>query len=512
MAGREDCTISVLATLKKRKKIIWDRLGYHPSKEQEAFHDSEERDRLVAGGIQGGKSYSAAMEYVGTFYDGNGLCWLVGNDYKATRAEYKYIWESFQRLGILDNYTESISPGHIVALGGAINVYTKSAKDPRKLMAEAPGLIIMCEPAQQDFEIYWKCRERLAASRGKLIMPGTFEGSLGWFPELWELGQHPNEDGLRSFSIPTWSNLARFPGGRNDPEIIRQERRFPPDLFQERFGAVPCPPSGRVFTEFRSSIHVRDITDAIYPGATVLSQYTRSDGKIQKFYWDPLNDVYITNDPGYGGAYSLHAVQIMADTAYVIDEIYERDLVTQEIIDIAQRRPWWKKVNPVGIIDIWYGKQHHAQPSVIETWRTRAGIEMVGNKIGVEDGIERMKACLKPHPVTKKPQIFIAPHCTGVISEFGGCPNPFTGRPAVWSRRKDSAGNILEGKPEDRNNHGITDLIYFLVDKFGELTPAWGEKYEHTNYLEIVTGNVLTEHHAGTRRHQESYLEANYGR
>ncbi len=64
-------------------------------------------------------------------------------------------------------------------------------------------------------------------------------------------------------------------------------------------------------------------------------------------------------DPGYAGAYSIVAVQIIDDVIHVIDEVYERGLVTEEMIQLCQSKPWWQDVQ-FGVIDV-AGYQHHKQ-------------------------------------------------------------------------------------------------------------------------------------------------------
>jgi hypothetical protein len=259
-------------------------------------------------------------------------------------------------------------------------------------------------------------------------MTGTFEGSLGWYPEKFKEGQVPSND-FASFSIPTWSNLAIFPGGRQDPEILKLEREYPEEMFQERFGGVPCPPAGLVFKEFRTIHHVRETTIADGP-------------------------VYLWIDPGYAGAYAVEVVQIIGDHVFVVDEIYEQKLVTSEIIQIANKRPWWKQVQS-GVIDI-AAKQHQAMPAVLSS-----------DKVGIVEGIERYHTFLNVNPLTNEPQITIDPKCKGLISEHGGCPNPFTGQSQTYRYKMDKEGMVIGEDPEDKNNHAIKAIIYGLVDRFG---------------------------------------------
>ena len=120
----------------------------------------------------------------------------------------------------------------------------------------------------------------------------------------------------------------------------------------ERIAGEVVPPKGLVSTEFRADLHVRDV------------QY------------DPDYPVHMAEDPGYG-AHSAHALifyQNIDRQIRVFDEIYERGLITQEIIRLAQRLPLWKGDKYL-VSDPHYKDQHHSNHSVSDIWRIEAGIE-----------------------------------------------------------------------------------------------------------------------------------------
>jgi len=418
------------------KEFIFDLLGYNPSVEQWWIHQDEHRQRLVAGGERSGKSFLGVNDLFGSMY-GMELIWLFGADYSETSQEYLYCIDAAAKLGILKFASKNYNPGEIILSTGTI-IRTVSGTDITKIGREAPDFILVCEAAKIDYEAYLRLNARLAQKRGDLLMTGTFEGSVGWYPQMYALGQTPNED-IKSFSLPTWTNLAVFPQGREDPEILRQERLLPSDLFQERFAGVPCPPAGLVFDEFRINHHVREI--------------------------EPDGAVYLAVDPGYAGAYAVEAVQITGDRVEAIDEVYEQGLTTQQVIKICQMRPWWSRVEG-GAIDI-AARQHQAMPAVAEVWLKEAEIHLRSRKVRIVEGIERMRTFLKINPLTNQPNIFFDPRCKGIISEFGGGPNPFTGQQAVYRYRMGRESEIVSEEPEDKNNHGIKAMIYFLVDRFG---------------------------------------------
>lgn len=438
---------TVLTKRRKDKELLFGLLGYKPSPEQWEIHLDPHRIRLVAGGEGGGKSIVGARDLLGSVAADTGkLYWLFGADYDETSQEYFYLVEDFTELGILKSATKDHNPGKIV-LAPPFNTIIKtiSGTDPMKIGKEAPDGVLVCEAAKIDFVSYLRLQARIARARGWLLMTGTFEGSLGWYVDLFQQWQIPTEDS-RSFSLPSWTNTALYEGGREDKEIKRLEALLPKELFDERFGGIPCPPMGLVFKEFKMPHHVREL-DIV-----------------------PDEPIYLYIDPGFAGAYAVLAVQIISDVPYIVDEVYEQGLTTQEIILVCKQKWWWKQVSPRGVVDI-AALQHHAMPAVAEVWASSgedgAGIHLSSNKVGIIEGIDRLRTFLKVNPLTNQPNIFISTRCKGLISEFGGAPNPFTEQQAVYRYKVGKEGEVVGEKPEDKNNHAIKALIYGLVDRFG---------------------------------------------
>jgi hypothetical protein len=420
---------------------IYDKVGFAPTEAQTPILDSKKRFILVAGGEQAGKSMIASKFLLARFLDINdaGLYWLVAADYERTRAEFEYLVDDFSRLGVLAEASKRVDPGKIVLADGT-RIETKSAKDPRTLAMRAPDGIIGCEASQLDLETFYRMRGRCAPKRGWLFLSGTFEGSLGWYPQMHTAWSIPTED-EESFSLPSYTNLHLYPEGINDPEIQRLKRDASDDFFLERIQGIPSPPQGLVFPEFRPNLHVGDVT------------------------WDVGTPIHIWMDPGYAGAYAVVVVQIQDDVIHVIDEVYERGLVTGEMIQICQQRPWWKDVQ-YGVIDV-AGYQHQAMAAPAEIWVKETGLYMNSQKVMINDGTERLKSFLKIDPVTNRSKVVINPKCTGILSEFGAAPNPFDGQTRAYRWKTDRDGNIVGNMPEDKNNHGIKALIYGIVDNYG---------------------------------------------
>ena len=423
--------------------VLYDKVDFVPTELQSPILNSRKRFILVAGGEQAGKSMVASKYLLGRFLetDGAGLFWLVAADYERTRAEFEYLVEDFGNLGLLKEASKRVDPGRII-LADDTRIETKSAKDPRTLAMRAPNGIVGCEASQLDLETFNRLRGRCAPKRGWMFLSGTFEGSLGWYPQMFQSWQHSSNKDEQSFSLPSYSNQYLYPGGRDDPEILALERASSDDFFMERIEGIPSPPSGMVFTEIRPDIHVQDVK------------------------YEPDVPVHIWIDPGYAEAYACEIVQIVNDQVRVIDEIYERDLVTDDMIDIAQSRPWWRDAR-FGVIDV-AGFQHQAMAAPAERWMDRTGIYFDSQKIRINEGTERLKSFLKTDPVDQRePRIVFNPDCTGILSEFGVMPNPFDGQTRAYRWKMDRDGNIVGETPQDQYNHGVKAVIYGLINRYG---------------------------------------------
>jgi len=423
-------------------EYLFSKLDFNPTEKQKPILESRKRFILVAGGEQAGKSMVASKYLVSRFLetDEPGLYWLVAADYERTKAEFEYLIQDFATLGILAEASKRVDPGRIVLADGT-RIETKSAKDPRTLAMRAPNGIIGCEASQLDLDSFHRMRGRCAPKRGWLFLAGTFEGSLGWYPQLFQTWQHPTED-EQSFSLPSYSNNHLYPGGKSDPEILRLKSMASDDFFMERIEGIPSPPQGLVFGEFRADLHIT-------PDAE----------------WSVGDPVQLWIDPGYAGAYAVEVVQEINGQVNVIDEIYEQGLITSEIIQIAQSRPWWKDVVG-GVIDI-AGYQHQAMSAPAEIWLQETGVYLAAQKIRINEGSERLKSFLKPDPISNAPKIVFNPTCKGILSEFGAIPSPMDGQTHAYRWRMDRDGNIVGDTPEDKNNHGVKAVVYGLVDKFG---------------------------------------------
>ena len=442
-----------------RTEYLLDAVHCRLTAAQAAILPHPARYQLVTGGDQAGKSMLASKKFLQELvpditraraagYPFPLIYWLVAADYDRTDQEFNYIKNDMAVLGLLHDASKRVDPGFIEISGGPPGrpvvaiVRTKSAKDYRTLAKEAPMGIIGCEASQLELDAYLRLVGRTAPHRAWLFMTGTMESSLGWYPQLrqtWATGQKDKQ----SFSLPSYSNHYLYPGGREDPEILKQKAETPDDFFMERIEGIPCPPRGLVLPEFQSDLHVSQ--DCVYvPGEPVSVWY----------------------DPGYDHAAALEAVQHIGGQVRVFAEIYEQGLTVDQVIDRAIVQPWWTDVRH-GVIDV-AGTYHGGQQTpVSEVWLAKTGLFMASQKVGINDGTARFKSFLKLDAATHQPRIVFSPECKGIISELGGCVNPIDHQMHVYRWDTDNSGNTVGKVPRDRWNDAVKAIVYGLVDRFG---------------------------------------------
>lgn len=412
--------------------------GFTPNADQLAILSSQERIKLITGGERSGKSYITAAEgYIWLWQLGTGdILWIVGPDYEQARPEFTYLRDMLERAGLLHATahvaTPRIGPWSMYTRPGAY-IVTKSSTDPQTLAGVPPAGVLMVECAQHSNEAFFRLMGRVAQKRAPLLMSGTFESSLGWLPPLWRRWRAENEDGAKSFSLPSWTNTAVYPGGRNDTEIKRLESIYPPDYFMERLGGAPCPPSRLVFREFDPDKHVR-----------------LSAG------FDPTKKVQLWIDPGYAHHYAILAVQVYSDPQRVVifDEIAEKGKLARELIDSAKARPWWKNVS-VLIMDK-ASKQHLGSESQAEMWIQATGKRAVMGLVPIQDGILRHKTFLMVDPMTEQPKLIIHPRCKHLIWEY-----------ANYMYAKDAEERPTSEVPQAIHDDCLKAVAYGLVANFG---------------------------------------------
>lgn len=278
-----------------------------------------------------------------------------------------------------------------------------------------------------------------------IVVHNTLEKTQQWWKEWQLIGNRPNELGIKSYVIPSWSNRIEFPGGREDPEIKQWWASLAltdPDLPLERLAAISRPLRERVVSE-ATEAHILEM-------------------EIPE---DARHEVWI--DPGYASAYAVVFVALWERNGkpffYCYDELYEQRQNTEQIIALCRRKPTWPKIDPgEGVIDIASKGHRDATQSALEIWEKKTEINF-SKKFWHEDRQrERLQNCFRTN------QIALNPRCRGFIAELG-LGEPVFPEMHPWKYSTDRDGRIRSEKPIDRWNHSVKAAAYGLLHHLGQV-------------------------------------------
>lgn len=458
------------------RELCWEAAGYLPTEGefpiygvegelittsygQKEVMDATERLILMAGGVRAGKSKTISMKAIEHTIIKDGLMWIVGPNYADATAEWGYMFEPLHKLGFVERYTTPERGPRMFKTAWGFRVETKSSDDLAALSSFAPHVLLGVEMGRQAEGAFDKLVERALEHNATVLMSGTFEGALSWYPQKWQRWQAPNAEGGRSFSLPSWSNTHRFSGGRADPKIINLENSLnDPELFLERVAAVPYKPQGLVFRIFSPKVHVQSLDfDSKLPVELAIDPGTRA--------YVVLAVQRETLPASFGMVRHFKSGLLVPKTRIrVIDEVYALEAIAEEVIERCAGRPWFKAVKG-GVIDVAGRQRQQGAKSQVQVWMDEAGISLRANYVPIAESIATVRRRLRPDPVGKAPLLLfsnrlsdrvVGGRATGTIAEMG-----------LYRWRDYNEGASESNSPIDANNHALKALGYYLYDQFG---------------------------------------------
>lgn len=429
----------------EHKQLIFEAIGYDPHEGQQAAHACPARIILAAGAERGGKSRFASGEGTCAALYPNMRVAIAGGDYDETHPEMRYILRDLRRLDAIAR-TGASTPKQ-----GKWEVRTKTGSyvetvSLRDGAGELTGrgmpydLVLLVEAGRiRDLMgAFIAAMGRVSETRGRIVMAGTLWDDWGAYADLYRAFEGENVYGGRLFRFPAWMNTKVFPGGEQNPEILRLKGILPLAEFARRVGAELVASPARLYPEFTAE-HIRKID------------------------WDPEGVIDVTIDPGYfPSKYAVLAVQPTVDDLgreciHVIDELWINHCTHHEVIDIVKRRLWWHQVRRV------YGghetKQHPSAKSTAEVWRSLAGKPFqIVPKTTQWTKINRVKTFLKD-PGDDAIRLYIDVKCVGLAEEFRS-----------WKRKTDAHGEVASDAPEDKGSDALDALGNYVFARFGAVT------------------------------------------
>lgn len=442
---------------------LWEALFWKdsvPSEEQQdvidAFRNGARRI-MVTGGERAGKSMVTAF-LAGTRMGPPDitneeswksappkLFWLVAPTYLPARVEFKYIRDALHAGGFIiqESMQENSNQPWSLTTAWNVRIETKTSYDETKLASFSIHGAIMCEAGAQDYNVLNKLYGRVSETRGFVILSGTLENNYPWYEKLYAKWQAPNPDEGVSFSIPSWANRAIYPEGRNDKEIKLLEASTPTDWFQRRYAGIPVKPEGLVIPEFDFALHVKSLERV-------------EDVPVQ-----------LAIDPGKN-AYAVLFVQHIGAITYVLDAVYTRGLIVQDVLPLVMGNPLWRYVDKTpaaNIIDI-AGTQAPGSKSQVDIWREATGLILGSRHWHLKDTIAAVRFRARKDPVMGMPLLFFSDKMkTGYAPD--GTALEFLSEFELWRWPKYNLNSTERAVPIDNNNHGIKALGYKLLAVYG---------------------------------------------
>jgi len=429
-----------------QKKIVFEALDYDPYPEQWPFHFSNKDVIQVVGAEGSGKSQIASNEMTACiFRKRTKLIYLIGETYVNPRKEFEYLRDNLLRLGAVKQDDISFPKN------GKCSLVTFSGCKIETLSAQEGASAVIATGEQADiyclteagiigsYGMFTACVRRATRNQGRVILVGTLTDNFGWYASLVDELRVPNNIFRgETFSLPAWINKSLYPGGKDDPEILRLKEILTDDEFNRTIAAERSIPPALIFGNDFS--------------------YSKN---VQPCLYNPSLPVTLSFDPGYSvSAYSVGAFQFPRndngdEEIWQIDELYLHGHTHKMVCDIVKSLKWWTNVDRV-VSDI-AARQHQAAESGEEVWRFETGRYVHNQSVGVMDGIDAHKSHLY--------HLKHDPSCKHTLNEY-----------RLYRRPTDRDGNPTSDKPLDRDNHAMKMIAYMLVDRYGFVSKSYNRE------------------------------------
>lgn len=478
---------------------------------QAAAIKSKSRFMVCSGGWRGGKSFVGALAlYLDSLWRAqvrkvtDDLYGVVADSYLLGQEEMRHLDRLLVEGGVVHNFHTPVNQSwRITFPHKAAEFVSLTAGDAAKIASRPYRALVGAEAAQMSEEAYTNMVGRVSETRGWCKWTGTFENEYKgyWFRQKCIDWANPDQMG-EWISLPSWENLAVYPGGREDSEILARELTMPPDTFSEKYAGIPVKRSDLVLKQAERSIHVK------------------SRFPMRGTSFDPEVPVFLFSDPGTAHAYSVLAVQAVegknphedpdpenrtamklhyllapkrrrAQTLWVIDAVYRWGRTAVEIMDECAARPWAANVSQA-VMDFAARQRRAEGEPIIEQWqrgwkaRTGHPLYVHAEQVPLLAGYDiHRRALLNAWPeeaaarrwnhdkrltrVTDPygPRLMFDPVAAAPF--FGGVVDgrSYLGEYNLHRERHDSKGTVVADEPIDTDNDGIKALNYGCYFYFG---------------------------------------------
>jgi hypothetical protein len=428
------------------KAKYFAKIGYQPHPKQMLFHHSEARFKIPVCGRRFGKTYMCAKDIEPTLMTPNKRIWICAPTYDLGEKEFRVIWQDMivkLQLGKERQVKKAFNKKNgdmYIEFPWGTRIEVRSADRPETLVGDGLDHVIMSEAAKHSKETWDRyIRPALADKRGTATFGTTPEGQ-NWIHDLWQLGRNPLFEEYASWRFPSWDNPNVYPGGRNDPEILLQERTMPYEWFQQEIAADFTSFMGKIYSEWDETVHVKPCA------------------------YNPAWKNYIAFDWGFVNPMAAVEFQVdPMDRVHIWRLHYKAHTRLEIFLEELRSRP-----QPPGYkINLCFGDA--ADPEAVATVCAKFGpcIADPKSKDNWREGIDLVKQFLRTQVTgtadeygtpTEEPWLVVDPSCGDIIREFNN-----------YRAASASTGNKPRNPREDAqkyDDHALDALRYGLMHIF----------------------------------------------
>lgn len=317
----------------ERQEAMYWQLDYVPSPGQEEFHRSTCRVKVACAGARFGKSWMAARDLLPVVLSPGTNTWILGPTYDLAEKEWRVLVDDLATLGVLPlaQQKQLGKPGYIEFPWGA-RVWTKSADNPSSLLGEELDAVLLSEASQLPEKIWNRyVRARIGSRLGRVLIPTTPFG-FNWIKSQFDRGVAQQADGAAAVtwqeSVAAWQFSVLENPHYDAAEYLAASEELPPEEFAEQFDGRFTSMSGRIFPMFRKFRHVVD--DAELPSELHGLPIFRT---VDFGFTNPTAALWVAYDhTGIRG--------VPPRSWWVVGEIYQRQLLTEQLAAQIKSHPW----------------------------------------------------------------------------------------------------------------------------------------------------------------------------
>lgn len=437
-------------------EALFDKVGFVPhSPAQWDYCRSTARFNVPCCGRRWGKSIATGHRFTYKAFKPDTYNWIIGPTYKLGEKEFRVVWKDFEKLGILKYCKKaySIKQGDMrITLPWGSVIEVVSAEKPDSLLGEGLSHAVLSEAAKHS-RIVWEqyIEPALSDFLGSADFPSTPQG-YNWYYGLFQMGQETSK-GMKdyaSWTLPSWTNPVRYPGGYNNSEIIRIRATASKHYFDQEYGALFTSFAGAIYDEWDPLKHI-----------------------IHGYEFNPAWQNYAGFDFGFANPFVMLDIQLTpSDDVIIWREYYERYLSTYDHGQIIKKRK-----NPPGYhIDGMWG-----DPRGADEMATLSNIlgHVAYQDVPWKHGVEAIKRALKSDSAGK-PHLFVNDSCLNTIRQLETLHiKEQTVRQKIDLDEYTGTGNI-QHKVDDHAADALRYFMgpYFVMGAGARLSDVYGGQYE----------------------------------